>query len=140
MPTILDPESQQYADRFYLGRSTATLTDSGGVRRLRDGHPCGREVLVMAAAEAYRMVTGSGRELGQVARYSRPLPGGGSVNRWEATAGGNALFVQAPADRRVHAALAVLDNARRCGIVTGPTRYEFVPLVRVDTPSPGDVH
>lgn len=30
MPTALNPESQQYADRFYLGRSTATITDSGG--------------------------------------------------------------------------------------------------------------
>lgn len=62
------------------------------------------------ADEAYRVML-RGVHLGTVSRHGR---------RWEATAGGNALYIPPPAEYRVTATMAVLDNAHRCGILTGP--------------------
>ena len=61
------------------------------------------------ADEAYRVML-HGLHLGTVSRHG---------NRWEATAGGNALYVPPPAANRPTATMAVVDNARRCGILTG---------------------
>ena len=69
--------------------------------------------------EAWRVMH-NGTHLGTVSRHGK---------RWEATAGGNALYVPPPAANRPTAAMAVMDNARRCGILVGPaTGLRFDPL------------
>lgn len=56
------------------------------------------------------------------------------AHHWEAQAGGNALYVPPPANSRVLATMAVIDNARRCGLVAGPvTELQYVPV----EPGPG---
>jgi len=58
----------------------------------------------------------------------------GKLERWEAFAGGNALHVPWPANSRVVATMAVLDNARRCGLLlAGRPDIEYVPV----NPGPG---
>lgn len=76
---------------------------------------------------AWRVMV-NGDHLGTVA--DRSVTGaGGRLERWEAFAGGNALHVPHPANSRVVATMAVLDNARRCGIrQAGRIEIEYVPV------------
>lgn len=77
----------------------------------------------MSADEAYRVLDRTGTHLGTVSRTGE---------RWEAFAGGNALHVPPPASSRVVATMAVLDNARRCGLLVGvlrgPGAITFEPI------------
>jgi hypothetical protein len=67
--------------------------------------------------EAYRVLDSTGRHLGSVSQHVREGVADW-IERWEATAGGNALYVADPANR-VMATMAVIDNARRAGLIVG---------------------